>query len=179
LYIWYGHEKKGGEHESDHILMNFCGDVTILALKLFFFLREVSTPKGRIKYQLYRDSTNYRNGNFVKDLSRLDRDMKRVLVIDHNRSSLSHPENGVIISPFTDQLDDRELCKLWTLLYGIVRYNVYDVREKIKLYNEDPDGQHFKKEIEWTERRRILDDPAEYDWKRRFFESPDERNSGI
>ena len=36
-----------------------------------------------ISHRLYRDHTKYRNGVYMKDLSRLGRDMKKILIIDN------------------------------------------------------------------------------------------------
>ncbi len=54
-----------------------------------------------ISYKLYRKHTNQNNGVFIKDLSKLGRDIKKVCIIDNNKENFGlQPENGLHISSF-------------------------------------------------------------------------------
>ncbi|XP_027162849.1 carboxy-terminal domain RNA polymerase II polypeptide A small phosphatase 1-like [Coffea eugenioides] len=69
--------------------------------------------KGLISHRLYRDSCKELDGKFVKDLSELGRDLKRVVIVDDNPNSyVFQPDNAVPILPFIDDLGDGELKKL-------------------------------------------------------------------
>lgn len=39
--------------------------------------------RGYITHRLYRDSTKYRNGVYIKDLSKLGRNLHKTLIIDN------------------------------------------------------------------------------------------------
>ncbi|EPS60408.1 hypothetical protein M569_14397, partial [Genlisea aurea] len=66
-----------------------------------------------ISHRLYRDSCREMDGQFVKDLSEIGRELKRVVIVDDNPFSYRfQPENAVPIKPFTDDLEDDELRKL-------------------------------------------------------------------
>lgn len=45
-------------------------------------LLDVLDPKGLIKFRLFRDSCSYSDAGYVKDLSRLGRDLKHVVIVD-------------------------------------------------------------------------------------------------
>ncbi|XVF25587.1 hypothetical protein REPUB_Repub13aG0224800 [Reevesia pubescens] len=71
-------------------------------------------PKGFISHRLYRHSCKHVRGKFMKDLSELGRDMRKIVIVDDNTKSFAlQPENGIPIKPFSgDELWDRELMKL-------------------------------------------------------------------
>ncbi|XWS18552.1 hypothetical protein CRYUN_Cryun32bG0055100 [Craigia yunnanensis] len=71
-------------------------------------------PKGFILHRFYRDSCKQVRGKFVKDLSVMGRDLRKIVIVDDNPKSFSlQPENGILIEPFFgDELWDRELMKL-------------------------------------------------------------------
>lgn len=83
-------------------------------------------------YKLYREHCRYlKDSNFyVKDLSRLGRDLRDVVFIDNipQSYSLQH-SNGIPITSWTDNPKDQELLKLIPLLKGLSR--VDDVRKYI------------------------------------------------
>lgn len=45
-------------------------------------LMNILDPKARVASKLYRDSCTYMNGGYAKDLSRLGRDLKNVVIVD-------------------------------------------------------------------------------------------------
>ena len=53
-------------------------------------------PQHLVSYRLYRDSTQYVNGKHMRDLSKLNRDLGKVLLITADpESSKLQPENAV------------------------------------------------------------------------------------
>lgn len=55
-------------------------------------------PKKLISHRLYRCSTTQQNGVYLKDLSKLGRDLAKTLIVDNNPSNfLLQPENGIYI----------------------------------------------------------------------------------
>jgi TFIIF-interacting CTD phosphatase-like protein len=68
-----------------------------------------------------RESTTFMNGMYVKDLSKLNRDLAHVIIIDDNPDSFQlQPENGIHIKPFKDanDVEDTALLELIPLLEG-------------------------------------------------------------
>lgn len=60
------------------------------------------------------------NGNFVKDLSRLGRDLKDVVILDNNpKAYLFQPENGLPIPSWFDDPTDKYLKRYIPILKGL------------------------------------------------------------
>ncbi|KAJ1414164.1 HAD-like superfamily [Sesbania bispinosa] len=86
-----------------------------------------------ISHRLYRDSCRQVDGKFVKDLSLMGRDLKRVVIVDDNPNSFANqPENAIPIRPFVDDICDRELWKLRRFFDGSDCYD--DMRDAVKHY---------------------------------------------
>ena len=59
-------------------------------------------PQHLIQYRLYRDSTQYVNGRHMRDLSKLNRDPAKVLLVTADPETASlQPENAVVVRPST------------------------------------------------------------------------------
>lgn len=57
------------------------------------------------KARLFRESCAFYRGNYVKDLSRLGRDLDRVIIVDNSPASyIFHPENAVSVPSFSFSL---------------------------------------------------------------------------
>ena len=86
-----------------------------------------------INYKLYRKHTDQINGIFIKDLSKLGRDINKVIIIDNNKDNFSlQPENGLHISSFLGDQNDDELYSLSEDLMKIVNSKKDDIRPIIK-----------------------------------------------
>ncbi|KAI2590968.1 TIMM50 isoform 7, partial [Pan troglodytes] len=58
-------------------------------------------PHGFISYRLFRDATRYMDGHHVKDISCLNRDPARVVVVDCKKEAFRlQPYNGVALRPW-------------------------------------------------------------------------------
>ena len=92
---------------------------------------------GCIMHRLYRDATYYVNGVHVKDLSRLNRNIKRMIVLDDDPSEVQfNPENLLRVKPFTDPTDrnDNTLARITPFLLEIVREGYNDIPGLLKQY---------------------------------------------
>lgn len=85
-----------------------------------------------IRKRLYRDSTvDYKSHSFVKDLSLMGRDMRRVVLLDNNpMAMLASPDNAIPIPSWFSNPSDRELAKVLALLYELK--NLKDVRPYLR-----------------------------------------------
>ncbi|GAM19175.1 hypothetical protein SAMD00019534_023500 [Acytostelium subglobosum LB1] len=84
-------------------------------------------PNRVVHYRLFREACNHHKGNFVKDLSRLGRDLKSTIIIDNSPTSyLFHPENAIPIESWFDSDSDRQLMEVLPLLDSLTK--VDDVR---------------------------------------------------
>uniref|UniRef100_A0A7S3L405 Mitochondrial import inner membrane translocase subunit TIM50 n=1 Tax=Amphora coffeiformis TaxID=265554 RepID=A0A7S3L405_9STRA len=85
---------------------------------------------GYIRHRLFRDATHYHNGVHVKDLKRLNRNIKRMVVIDDDLAEVQfNPENVIRVKPYDDPTDrtDDTLARITPFLIEIARENVQDV----------------------------------------------------
>ena len=94
----------------------------------------------KCKFRLYREHCcSFNNGftnSFTKDLKKLDRDMKNLIIIDNNpKSYMLNKENGVPIKTWVEDINDRELYKLIPYLLFLGNEKVKDVRPFLKQVN--------------------------------------------
>ena len=101
-----------------------------------------------IKFKLYRKHTEQINGIFIKDLSKLGRDINKVIIIDNNKDNFSlQPENGLHICSFLGDQNDDELYALSEDLMKIVNSNKDDIRPIIKEIDGIMKERYAKKNI--------------------------------
>eukprot|EP00730_Choanoeca_flexa_P015373 TRINITY_DN7047_c0_g1_i1.p1 TRINITY_DN7047_c0_g1~~TRINITY_DN7047_c0_g1_i1.p1 ORF type:complete len:143 (+),score=29.24 TRINITY_DN7047_c0_g1_i1:384-812(+) len=94
-------------------------------------------PQGMIMYRLYKDHMRLADGEPVKDLDLLNRDLSKVIVVDDNPKSLSkHRDNLIKVKPFVGDGTDRELIDILPLIASIVQLRVGDVREVLSTYQD-------------------------------------------
>ncbi|KAJ3030574.1 mitochondrial inner membrane protein required for protein import [Rhizophlyctis rosea] len=84
-------------------------------------------------YRLYRDHTSFIDGDYVKDLTKLNRDLGKTLVVDIKPESFKlQPENGLLLKPWKGERGDKELGRwgvfLEELAIFLLHYGVDDVR---------------------------------------------------
>jgi len=81
------------------------------------------------RHRLFRESCVFHRGNYVKDLSKLGRDLNQVVIIDNSPASyIFHPENAVGVTSWFDELNDTELLDLLPFFEQLARSdNVYSM----------------------------------------------------
>jgi len=97
-------------------------------------------PKRYVSYRLFRESAQYKHGEYVRDLSKLNRDMNRVIYLSSKpKSAEMNPENVIPIQPwrYEDGSTDTALLDLMPFLESIVRLGVADVRAVLVSYKEE------------------------------------------
>ena len=86
---------------------------------------------GYVPFRLFREHCTLINTAFVKDLTRLGRDLKDIIILDNNPLAYSlHQYNGFPIKSWFDDKNDDELLKIIPIL-EFLSY-VPDVRDYIK-----------------------------------------------
>ncbi|KAI6222933.1 Mitochondrial import inner membrane translocase subunit TIM50 [Aphelenchoides fujianensis] len=101
-------------------------------------------PKQRIMYRLFRDCTKYMDGQHVKDLGRLNRDLSKVIFIDFDASAAKlNTENVLRVPKWDGDMDDTALVDLAELLKTIHLSDVEDVRPTLQYYSgfDDPPAE--------------------------------------
>jgi len=74
-----------------------------------------------ISHRLYRQHTSLHNGSYIKDLSRVGRDLNKTIIVDNVADNFQkQPENGILIKSWYDDPDDDALFELGPLLKLIV-----------------------------------------------------------
>ena len=97
--------------------------------------------KNKSKYfdgLLYREHTTLIGKKYIKDLSKLGRDLSKTIIVDNLPQSFKFQrENGILINSFYgDNMNDRALYELKRILINIYREKK-DVRNSINKYKED------------------------------------------
>lgn len=72
--------------------------------------------------RLFREACVNHKGNFVKDLSKLGREMKSTIIIDNSPASyLFHPQHAVPIDSWFDDMNDTELLDMIAFLEELAK----------------------------------------------------------
>ncbi|XP_052634143.1 mitochondrial import inner membrane translocase subunit TIM50-like [Harpia harpyja] len=119
-------------------------------------------PHGFISYRLFRDATRYMDGHHVKDISCLNRDPAKVVVVDCRREAFClQPYNGLALPRWDGSSDDRALYDLTAFLKTIALSGVEDVRTVLENYalEEDPLAafKRRRSQLEEEEQQRLAE----------------------
>ncbi|XP_041102730.1 CTD small phosphatase-like protein isoform X1 [Polyodon spathula] len=89
---------------------------------------------GVFRARLFRESCVFHRGNYVKDLSRLGRELSKVIIVDNSPASyIFHPENAVPVQSWFDDITDTELMDLIPFFEGLSREeDVYSVLQNLR-----------------------------------------------
>ncbi|TLS22879.1 uncharacterized protein PpBr36_05676 [Pyricularia pennisetigena] len=86
-----------------------------------------------VHHRLFRESCYNHQGNYVKDLSQVGRDLKDTIIIDNSPTSyIFHPQHAVPISSWFSDAHDNELLDLIPVLEDLAGSNVQDLLERVR-----------------------------------------------
>ncbi|KAL8774106.1 MAG: hypothetical protein Q9209_001214 [Squamulea sp. 1 TL-2023] len=81
-----------------------------------------------VHHRLFRESCYNHQGNYVKDLSQVGRDLRETIIIDNSPTSyIFHPQHAVPISSWFSDAHDNELLDLIPVLEDLAGPQVRDV----------------------------------------------------
>ena len=90
-------------------------------------------PDGVVSDKLYRQHTINKDNSYIKDLEKLGRDIKKVIIIDNISENFSkQPQNGLNICDFEGNEYDEELKYLKEDLIKLIKLKPNDVRLYLK-----------------------------------------------
>ena len=93
--------------------------------------------EGCIMHRLYREATYFYNGVHVKDLNSLNRNVKRMIVLDDDPDEVQfNRENLIRVKPYNDPNDrtDRTLERITPFLVEIAREGFSDIPTLLQQY---------------------------------------------
>ena len=102
-------------------------------------LNSIEEKKTYFSYKFYREHAIIQGNNLIKDISRLGRDMSKILLIDNMSLNFQHnKENGILIYPFyNENYLDTSLIELKKILIKIYFKNYDDIRKAIKDFENE------------------------------------------
>ncbi|GAB5369845.1 hypothetical protein AAMO2058_001441400 [Amorphochlora amoebiformis] len=93
-------------------------------------------PERKIMHHLNQEHCTFYRGKYVKDLERLNRDLKTVIMVDWNKEMWAfQPENALYVKKFDGKVD-YALVELDALLEGIQKKRCEDVRPVLQKLQE-------------------------------------------
>ena len=93
--------------------------------------------KNLLSHRLYREHTRIEDYVSIKDISLINRDLSKSIIIDNIASNFKlQPRNGIAISTWTGDTEDLSLLNLIPVLIKLARSNVTDVRDGLEMLSE-------------------------------------------
>ncbi|KAL8960615.1 MAG: hypothetical protein Q9193_002709, partial [Seirophora villosa] len=87
-------------------------------------------PYRVVQWPLFREATRYKNGEYIKDLTYLNRPLSRTIILDTSAKHTSlQPGNAIILPPWTGSPTDKELVSFIPFLEYIGAMDIPDVRD--------------------------------------------------
>ena len=103
-------------------------------------IKQIEARNQYFDYNLYREHSFLCGKEFLKDISRIGRDMKKIIIVDNIANNFKlNPENGIQIAPYFGEYskNDTVLFELKKLLVMFHKFEYEDLRVAIKNYAKD------------------------------------------
>ncbi|PGH04006.1 hypothetical protein AJ80_08590 [Polytolypa hystricis UAMH7299] len=131
-------------------------------------------PYRIIRWPLFREATKYEDGDYVKDLSYLNRDLSKVILIDTNAAHAKRqPENAIILDKWKGDPKDKSLVSLIPFLEYMAGMGIDDVRPVLKSF----DGTYIP--AEFARREKAMREKFEKQLEEERSKKPKHSVSGI
>eukprot|EP00850_Spirogloea_muscicola_P018055 SM000161S02437 [mRNA] locus=s161:228822:231464:+ [translate_table: standard] len=142
---WRTFKRPGVEAFLDNMAQYF--EIVVFSDQLNTFVDPILDrvdQKGCIRYRLYRDGTQYTNGQFLRDLSKLNRDENKVMYITGHPETCMQQENVLTIEPWKLGATDTKLLDLLPFLECVARQRPADTRAVLASYKGQDIPTAFK-----------------------------------
>ncbi|XP_050369756.1 mitochondrial import inner membrane translocase subunit TIM50 [Argentina anserina] len=122
-------------------------------------------PKHVVRFRLGKAATKYQNGVHYRDLSKLNRDPRKVIYLSaHARENSLQPENGAVIKPFKSESDDTALIDFIPFLEFVANIRPADIRQVLASYEGSEIPAEFIKRTK-EHQRKLQEQPGRL-WRR-------------
>ena len=131
-------------------------------------------PYRIIQWPLFREATLYKDGGYIKDLSYLNRDLSKVMLVDTDPvHARNQPENAIIIPRWTGDPLDQTLVQLIPFLEYVATMGFDDTRAVLKSF----DGKFIP--AEFARREKLLREKFEAKMKEEGKKKPRRTVGGL
>ena len=104
------------------------------------YINEIEKSKKYFKKRLYRENCVLIGSAYVKDLSKLGRDLSKVIIVDNDLACFYlQQENGILIKPFLGNKDEKDITlnNLYDILSNIIKNKFHDIRIELEKYEDE------------------------------------------
>lgn len=119
--------------------------------------------RSSISYALYREASRYQKGKIIKDLTHLNRDLGKTIIVDADPDAYSlQPDNAVALKPWKGDPNDQQLVKLIPFLEWLASQPIKDVRPILKTFEgSDVPEEYARRE---AHARKLFEE----NWKKEY-----------
>ena len=103
-------------------------------------IQQIEDGRKLFDYNLYREHCTLVGRKFVKDISKIGRDLTKTIMVDDLQENLNiHIDNGILILPYDgdDNKEDRILYELKKILILFNNLGYEDLRNALKSYKKE------------------------------------------
>lgn len=101
-------------------------------------------PKKVISHRFYREHCLMGSSSHIKDISRLNRDLSKIVIIDNFAENfILQKENGIYMRPWFNDVTDDALINLERYFLEFIQSGMEDIRQYIELNKNTDAGEGF------------------------------------
>jgi CTD small phosphatase-like protein 2 len=102
-------------------------------------LDAIEGEKKYFSYVFYRDHTVIEDNDYVKDISRIGRDLSKTIIVDNMPQNFRlQKENGILIKTFYgEDQSDKSLLELIPILTEMAKTPGKDLRDALALFKDE------------------------------------------
>ena len=101
-------------------------------------INEIESKNKYFEFNFFREHSIIFGNDFVKDISRIGRDMKKIIIIDNMEENFRlNKKNGIKIYPFYGNKNDNVLFELENILIAIYKQGYEDLTIALNYYSKE------------------------------------------